>query len=368
MTSIGTRDGLIVQLDMQYKKQHHENFSLRVALTLPGSGITGILGPSGSGKTTLLRCIAGLEQPHDGLVMVNGQRWQDKDNVVPTHDRPLGYVFQEASLFPHLSAKGNLEFALKRATSSAASIAYDKVLEVMGIERLLGRYPTELSGGERQRVAIARALLIQPQLLLMDEPLSSLDDARKHEILPYLEDIRQSFDIPILYVSHSMEEIARLADYVVVMENGQAIAQGPLNEVFTRMDLPLAMDDQTGVVWQGEIIEHDSTWQLARIRCAGGELWIRDGGDRIGDRVRVRVLAKDVSLSLGCHTDSSILNRVAVTVSQLGPDQDSAMQLVKLKAAEDYIIARLTRRSVAHLKLEPGLNLWAQIKSVAIVQ
>lgn len=367
-TATNPKQGLHARFQWQYPGSGASTFSLQVDLALPGNGITAIFGQSGSGKTTLLRCVAGLERATRGYLTVNGETWQSDRVFLPTHQRSLGYVFQESSLLPHLTAQGNLNYAVKRAGAPGSPALYDQVVALMGIGPLLPRYPSQLSGGERQRVAIARALLVQPRLLLMDEPLASLDMARKQEILPYLEKLRTTFDIPILYVSHSVDEVTRLADHVVLLEQGRTVAQGHVSEVFSRLDLPLPAGDDAGVVWQGEVIERNQQWHLSRIRCAGGELWVRDAGDAVGQRIRVRILARDVSLTLACHDDSSILNRLPVRVMEIVTDRDAAMALVRLQAGSDHVIARLTYRSVEHLKLAAGQRLWAQIKSVAIVR
>jgi molybdate transport system ATP-binding protein len=349
-------------------KRHTDQFTLDVDLTLPGSGVSVIFGPSGSGKTTLLRCIAGLETPDQGSLIVNGEVWQNASLFMPTHRRPVGYVFQESSLFPHLTAGGNLAYARKRAGKKISAQLYDHAIEIMGINDILHRSPQQLSGGERQRVAIARALLINPRLLLMDEPLASLDKRRKQEIIPYLERLGATLDIPIIYVSHSMDEVTRLADHVVVLKQGKVATQGGLTEVFSHIDLPLDYGDDTGVVLQGQVVERDPKWHLARIAFSDGELWVRDRGDALHQSVRVRVLARDISLTLTPSTQSSILNTLAVKVDAITGDSDEAMSLVRLKTGEEYLIARLTCRSVDHLQLKPGQSLWAQIKSVAIVR
>ena len=359
---------LQAQFLLGYGGSDASTFSLDVNLTLPGKGITAIFGQSGSGKTTLLRCVAGLERAQAGRLTINGESWQSDTLFVPTHQRSLGYVFQESSLFPHLSAQGNLNYAIKRSGIAHSKALSDHVIELMGIAPLLSRYPNQLSGGERQRVAIARALLIQPRLLLMDEPLASLDAARKQEILPYLEKLRSTFEVPILYVSHALDEVTRLADYVVVLEQGRAVAEGNVGEVFSRIDVPLPVGSDAGVVWQGQVIERNQQWHLARIACAGGDLWVRDTGDAIGQPIRVRILARDVSLSLSCHEDSSILNRLPVKVLEIASDSDAAMARVRLQAGNDFVTAQVTCRSVDHLKLAPEQRLWAQIKSVAILR
>ncbi len=352
---------------------HHQSaekggFSLDVDLTIPGKGITAIFGQSGSGKTTFLRCVAGLEKSDQGHLTINGDTWQSPSLFIPTHKRSLGYVFQESSLFQHLTAKGNLDYAIKRSAETMTKELYERVMAIMGIEAILHRYPNQLSGGERQRVAIARALLMQPRLLLMDEPLASLDVARKQEILPYLEKLHLAFDIPVLYVSHSLDEVARLADHTVVLDHGKVIAQGGLTEIFSRIDLPIRFGEDTGVVLQGKVVERDNQWHLARVAFNGGELWVRDGGDDVDQPVRIRVLARDVSLALSNHNDSSILNRLAVEIAEISSGQDESIALVRLKLGEEYIIARLTQRSLHQMQLEPGKKVWAQIKSVAIVR
>ncbi|MCP5163212.1 MAG: molybdenum ABC transporter ATP-binding protein [Hahellaceae bacterium] len=343
-------------------------FELDVNLTLPGGGVTALFGASGSGKTTLLRCIAGLEKPSQGFLSINGQSWQSATHCLPTHRRPLGYVFQEASLFPHLTAKGNLAYAIKRTHAPLPADLYDKVVSVMGIETILNQRPSQLSGGERQRVAIARALLIQPGVLLMDEPLAALDTARKQEILPYLEQLPALFDIPIIYVSHSLDEVARLADHMVVLEQGKVAAQGSLTEVFSRIDLPSRFGDQTGVVLKGIVTERDAHWHLSRLSFASGDLWVSDSGDEVGQPLRIRILARDVSIALSHHEDSSITNRILAEITEIAPDLDEAMVLIRLKVGTDYLIARLTKRSVAHLQLAIGQKVWAQVKSVALVR
>lgn len=360
--------GLHAQFQLGYLGRKSSGFTLDVNLALPGNGVTAIFGHSGSGKTTLLRCVAGLERAIRGQLIVKGEIWQNDTLFLPTHQRSLGYVFQESSLFPHLTAQGNLSYAIKRSGVLNSNTLYDQVIDLMGIAPVLSCHPKQLSGGERQRVAIARALLLQPRLLLMDEPLASLDMARKQEILPYLEKLRSTFATPILYVSHSMDEVVRLADHVVVLQQGSVIAQGDISHVFSRLDLPLPMGNDTGVIWQGEVVERQQQWHLTRIACAGGDLWVRDAGDAVGQWIRVRLLAKDISLTLSCHEDSSILNRLPVGVIETVRDRDPAMLLVRLQAGNDQLIARLTYRSVEHLQLKPGQQLWAQIKSVAIVR
>ncbi|WP_295797595.1 molybdenum ABC transporter ATP-binding protein [uncultured Microbulbifer sp.] len=357
-----------------------DHFALDVKLDLPGSGISGIFGASGCGKTTLLRCIAGLQRCDNGSLSVNGEVWQapgNRRNTLPVHRRPLGFVFQQPSLFPHLSAGGNLEFARKRAREKVSVQEYRRVVELMGVGHLLAQYPAALSGGEQQRIAIARALLIKPRLLLMDEPLAALDQMRKREILPYLETLHRTLDIPILYVSHSVEEIARLADHLLLMENGRIVSSGPAPELLSRTDFPVQLGDDLGVVLEANIAERDSRWHLQRAQFDGGDLWLRDSGEALGESIRVRILARDISLTRDVNSESSILNRLPVRVQEIRADRDPAMVLVQLqllhgddsrRAAATSLIARITRRSQHQLALDTGSELWAQIKSVAIVR
>ncbi len=350
------------------RRVNNSPFTLDVDIEIPGQGITAIFGHSGSGKTSLLRCIAGLHRSTGGKLSINGKTWQDKGVFVETHHRSLGYVFQEASLFEHLTARDNLLYATKRATEPPSEEIFQQTVKLMGIESVLENYPQQLSGGERQRVSIARALLSNPQLLLMDEPLASLDERRKQEILPYLERLRGELNIPILFVSHTVDEVARLADYIVVLEQGKVVTKGTLTEVLSRIDLPFRLGEDTGVIVEGKVAERNKRWHLVRVEFDGGDLWLKDNGDAIGQSVRIRVLARDVSLSLENHQDTSILNRIPAEILEISPGSDQALSLVRLKVGSTVIIARVTGRSVEHLQLETGKKLWAQIKSVAIVR
>ncbi len=343
-------------------------FTLDVDLSLPSRGITALFGPSGSGKTTLLRCIAGLEHAPGGRLSVKGEVWQHASHFLPTHRRPLAYVFQEASLFAHLNVRQNVDFGLKRVPRAQRRFALDQAIEWLGIGALLARMPATLSGGERQRVAIARALATSPQLLLMDEPLAALDHARKNDILPYLERLHDELDIPVLYVSHSPDEVARLADHMVVLDGGRVIADGALSDVFARADLPLAQSDEASVVLDAVIAQHDPTYHLSRLDFAGGALWVRTSGDAVGQALRVRILARDVSLTLAPQTGTSILNILPARIVRINPDFHPAQTLVWLDAGGAPLCARITRRSAELLGLQPGLPVWAQIKSVALLR
>lgn len=342
-------------------------FSLNVDLELPARGVTALFGPSGSGKTTLLRCVAGLERARPGFFSFKGEVWQDKNIWKPTHRRPLGYVFQEASLFPHLTALENLRYGFDRATDTH-TVSLDYIVALLGIGHLLDKKPEVLSGGERQRVGIARALAANPRILLMDEPLAALDLKRKQEILPYLECLRDELDIPVLYVSHSPDEVARLANYIVVMADGRALAQGSLVETLARLDLPVHLGEEVGVVLNAKVAEHDAAWQLMRVEFPGGSLWTRGRNIAVNQRVRVRILARDVSLATQPQEYSSIQNVLPGQVDAIADDEHAGLALVRVKVGESILIARLTKRAVSTLGISPGRQVWAQVKSVALME
>ena len=341
-------------------------FSLDVDLKLPGRGVTALFGHSGSGKTTLLRCIAGLERAPQGRLAVDGELWQDAGRWVPTHKRPIGYVFQEASLFAHLTVMGNLRYGMKR-DGEAQRVSLDQAIELLGIGHLLDRKPDRLSGGERQRVGIARALAVSPRLLLMDEPLAALDLKRKQEILPYLERLHDELDIPVLYVSHSPDEVARLADYLLAMESGRVLASGPLAETLARLDLPIRLGEDVGAILDGIIAEVDRAWHLVRVDFDGGSLWARDRGLSVGRRVRVRVLARDVSLASE-PAISSIQNVLRGKIDAIGDDEHPGLALVRVQVGSSVLLARLTKRAAAALVIAQGCDIWAQVKSVALLE
>jgi molybdate transport system ATP-binding protein len=342
-------------------------FTLDVDLDLPGRGVTALFGHSGSGKTTLLRCIAGLERGA-GTVRFKGALWQDSAQgvFVPTHKRPLGYVFQEASLFAHLSVKKNLEFGRKRV-GKTHTVSLEHAVHLLGIDALLDRMPDGLSGGERQRVGIARALATSPELLLMDEPLAALDLKRKAEILPYLERLHDELEIPVLYVSHSPEEVARLADHVVLLSEGKVVASGGLCETLARLDLPTAFSEDAGVVIKGTVGQHDPHYALTRLDFPGGCVFVAQRPEPLGASLRFRVHARDVSLALEKAEGSSITNLIPARVTAIVQADTPAHVLVRLESEGTPLIARITRRSRDHLTLEPGRACWAQIKAVALL-
>jgi len=344
------------------------NFALDVDLNLAGRGVTALFGHSGSGKTTLLRCIAGLERVAGGELSVNGAVWQNANSFVPTHRRPLGYVFQEASLFSHLSVRQNLEYGMKRVPSALRREGLEASIEMLGIGPLLERATEALSGGERQRVAIARAIAVSPQLLLLDEPLASLDASRKQEILPYLQRLHDDLDIPILYVSHSPDEVARLADHVVLLERGRVVAQGDLRATLARLDLTAAFGDDMGAVIEGTIGEHDDSDHLTRIDFAGGSVYASRCTEALGSRMRLRVQARDVSLAVQKPERTSILNVFEARVVELADAAVPGQVFVKLDVGGTPLIARISGRSCDQLRIEPGASVWAQVKSVAVLR
>jgi molybdate transport system ATP-binding protein len=345
----------------------YPGFTLELDLNLPGQGVTALFGPSGCGKTSVLRCMAGLTRACQGRLSVQGEIWQSDKLFMPTHRRPVGYVFQEANLFEHLNVRKNLEFGQSRVPVISRRVEFAHMVHLLGIEALLARMPQSLSGGERQRVAIARALLTSPRLLLMDEPLAALDIKRKQEILPYLERLHHELDIPVIYVSHAPDEVARLADHIVVMEAGRAVACGPLMETLARVDLPIHLGEDAGVVLDAVVAERDVAWHLARVEFAGGSLWVRDAGHALGQAVRVRILARDVSIALAKSENISIQNCLSASVTQMADDAHPALTLLRLQVGQSPMLARLTKRAAAELALVPGKSVWVQIKAVALI-
>ena len=358
------------RLQMRFKLSY-PGFALDVDLDLAGRGVTALFGPSGSGKTSCLRAIAGLarcDPDSKAYLAVNGEVWQDdtQELFVPVHQRALGYVFQDAKLFAHLNVAQNMAFGMKRVAPAQRRIATDQVVALLGIEHLLQRQTGTLSGGERQRVAIARALATSPRILLLDEPLAALDAQRKAEILPYLENLHSELEIPVLYVSHAPDEVARLADHLVLLEGGRVKASGRTSDLMTRLDLPLAHGDGAGALVEATITRHEPDYHLTIADFSGGRLRVAQQGRAPGQTLRLRVLARDVSLTLQAQTGTSILNILPVRVVALSDDSPGQV-MVALDAGGTALLARITKKSAEALGLVMGSAVYAQVKGVAIV-
>ena len=347
-------------------------FLLDAGFAAPAKGVTVLFGPSGCGKTTVLRCIAGLNRVSDGFCSVSGDVWQDRDGrFLPTYRRPLGYVFQEASLFPHLSVRRNLLYGAPRAEGGGrkSGIVFDEVVELLGVVALLDRSPAKLSGGERQRVAIGRALLTQPKLLLMDEPLSALDRTTKDEIMPFLERLRDRLALPIVYITHAIAEVERLADQIVLMEKGRVIGAGPLDELESDPSLPLALARDAAVTLDGRIEARDERYGLLSLSVRGGAFLVPGSSGMAGERRRVRVIAGDVSLAREKPGLSSILNVLPARITNAtAVDANEMVAVVALGAdgAGARLLSRLTMKSWEDLGLAQGMSVYAQVKAVAL--
>ncbi len=346
-------------------------FALDASFSVPAAGITGLFGPSGCGKSTVLRCLAGLQHLPGSLCEVDGDVWQDATTFLKPHQRPIGYVFQEASLFQHLSVQDNLMYgAPKRGAGPLpGDIAFDEVIELLGLARLLPRAPRNLSGGERQRVAIGRALLSQPKLLLMDEPLSALDRLTKDEILPFLERLHARLALPVIYVSHDIAEIERLADHLILMRSGRVIGVGPLTELQSNPALPLATARDAAVNVEAIAEAYDPAYGLLTLRLDGGRLLVPSSPMTAGERRRIRIAAGDVSLSRAAPRDTSILNTLSVRIvsnSPVGPNEVLVVLALGPDGSGVRLLARVTRRSWDQLQLAEGLDVFAQVKGVAL--
>jgi molybdate transport system ATP-binding protein len=354
-----------VNIDARFRL-NRGRFQLDIEFSIPAHGITALFGPSGAGKTTLLRAIAGLEATDTGYLRVGDEIWQDDNRCLAPHQRALGYVAQEAALFPHLSVAGNLRYGFDRVPPDERQISFDDAVAWLGLDSLLERNPTNLSGGERQRVAIARALLTSPRLLLLDEPVASLDAEGKAEIFPYLERLHADLRVPILFVSHASDEVARLADHMILINKGRVLADGPIHELLTRFDLPLALSADAESIIEATVVAHDEEFGLTYVDFGGGRFSVAQKDLPIGRTARLRILARDVSLTLQRQSDTSILNVFPATVDELA-ENPPARTIVRLRLGEEIILAQVTRKSAALLQLAKGQELFAQIKSVALL-
>ncbi len=326
------------------------DFELDVDVQIPAIGITGLFGESGSGKTTLLRCIAGLEvgSSHDAR---------------PVHKRGVGYVFQEPQLFPHLDVRRNIEYGRRRSASSR--VDQSQIVELLELGNLLDRMPDGLSGGEAQRVAIASVLLRSPRLVLMDEPLASLDQRRKEELLPYLDRLHDELSVPAVYVSHSIDEVSRLCDHLLLMDEGRIVASGEIHEVLSRIDLAMLSGSIAGAVIDAKPQRYDSVYDLTELGFSGGVLCVPGRYERRARGVRLRIAAQDVSICLNRPDATTILNVFAAEIDDVQPAGPSSA-LVRLAVGTEYLLALITRRSVARLELKKGDRVYAQVKSVTV--
>ena len=342
-----------------------ESFMLDANFSIPDRGITVVFGPSGSGKTTLLRAIAGLEKSDDGFLKIGDSVWQKGEDFLATHKRQIGCVFQDAALFDHLDVKGNLNFVVKRAIGLKEDFI-ESIHNLLEIKTLLNRKTTQLSGGEKQRVAIARALLTNPKILLLDEPLSALDLKRKNEILPYLDSIHNDLEIPILYVTHSQDEMSRLADHLLLIEDGNIVGSGPVNDMLTRFDMPLSHGGDAVSIIEAEVLKRDSEFNLMHLDFLGGQFIVPGNSFPVQTKVRIRVVARDVSLTKSKQVDTSILNIFPAMVQQI-VNEGEAQVMVRLQIKETILLACITRKSSYKLRLEKGSEVFVQVKSVAIL-
>ena len=353
-----------LELDVRHA---FDDFTLEAKFTA-GAGLTALFGHSGSGKTTLVNIIGGLLRPQAGRVIVDGRVLVDTTRriFVPKHRRRVGYIFQEPRLFPHLTVRQNLLYGrwFRRGREGAQQL--EQIVDLLGIGALLGRGPAHLSGGEKQRVAIGRALLANPQLLLMDEPLAALDQARKAEILPFLERLRDELKLPIVYVSHSMAEVARLATTVVLMEQGKVVASGAVEDVMSRVDLPpVGTSRGAGSMLEMTVVSHDGQYRLTTLRSAAGELHVPQLELAVGTKLRLRILARDVLLALARPEGISALNALPGRIAEIGPLHEGTAE-VRLDLHGSSLLARVTHLSLDRLGLKTGLEVYAVLKTVAI--
>lgn len=355
-------------------------FSLDVDIRLPGTGITAVFGPSGCGKTSLLRAIAGLDahllDAQHTHIAVTGCVWHSAHGYLPTHERGIGYVFQEASLFDHLTVQDNLAYGRKRRSSAPPSdkkipnhkmLNYEEILQLLDLEALLTRMPAHLSGGERQRVALGRALLASPSLLLLDEPLAALDQTRKQEILPYLERLQQFLSIPMIYVSHALDEIVQLADHLVLMERGKVVNQGAVADMLSNLS-SLTQREDAFCLLEGKVTDSRTSHDLTRVAVADQDFLLPHLGVKEGQSVRLRVYARDVSLCLERPHGSSILNIIPARILRLDTKAHRGQCLVHLELAGHQALAHISQFSCEQLQLQVGQTVYAQIKALAFMK
>jgi molybdate transport system ATP-binding protein len=348
-------------------KKRRDGFALDVAIEVSAPGVVALFGRSGCGKTTLANIIAGLLRADEAHVEIDGVVLEGAGKHLPAERRRIGYVFQDARLFPHLDVMANLRYGEKRARAgSTASTTLEKIAPMLALEPLLSRRVHQLSGGERQRVALGRALLSQPRLLLLDEPLASLDAARREEVLPYLEKLRDELSIPIIYVSHQFEEVLRLATHVVLMERGKVLSQGSLDDLSLHPELrAIVGPDAVGSVLRGTVESFDGGTGLAGVRIGDSLLQLNLRGARVGSAVRVQLLARDVILATSRPENLSVRNVLTGTVARIVADDEDS-DLVYVDVGGPCVLARVTRAASSALALRPGLPVWVLVKTVSI--
>jgi molybdate transport system ATP-binding protein len=352
---------LIISLNLP-----RSQFNLQLQTTISTKGFTGIYGHSGSGKTSLLRTIAGLEKNLQTKISFNQTIWQDSEHYIATQQRKIAYIFQDARLFPHLTVLGNLEFAYQRRFNNDGP-NIEKVCEWFGLKDLLSQSAQTLSGGEKQLVALARALLSSPQLILMDEPLGSLDKTNKEKILSRLENLRQKVSTPVIYVSHDIEEISRLCDHLIVLERGTISSEGALIDLSSQLNLAISHEENAAAIIEATVFKHDENYQLTELRTNENlPLFVTRMFVSIGNTVRIRIPARDISITLEAATDSSILNILPATIDAI-ENTDKAKLLVRLDIGGQHLLARLTKKSVDRLQLNGGKTIYAQIKTAALL-
>lgn len=344
------------------------NFELDAEFEIPHHGITILFGPSGSGKSTLLNCIAGLEQAHQSYCSINGQIFDHSSRNIhlPCRQRRIGYVFQDSRLFPHMTVLKNLQYADSRSSRKHSQLSIEKITEKFSLGTLLQQYPHQLSGGQKQRVALARALLSNPQLLILDEPLSALDQAAKQELLPYLESIHREHTIPVIYVSHDLREVLQLGDYMLVMNQGAVVDHGNLVDLCVSQPL-LTQAEGASFILQGSVMSTDGKHFISTVQCKDHQLIISGKLLTAGQQVRILVHAKDVSISLSHANDSSILNIIPATINKVHTPKNGK-QLVECLTGSTRMLAMLSIRSVENLKLSQGVEVFVQIKATAVVR
>ncbi|MGK7868378.1 molybdenum ABC transporter ATP-binding protein [Falsiroseomonas sp. E2-1-a20] len=343
-----------------------DGFALDAAFRLPEAGVTALFGPSGCGKSTILAAVAGLLRPDRGRVALEGTVLLDTARGVdlPPERRRCGVVFQDARLFPHLSIETNLRYGLRRAPAGAEGPGFEEVVDLLGIAPLLARRPAGLSGGERQRVALGRALLARPRLLLMDEPLAALDAARRAEVLPFLARLRDATRLPILYVTHALEEVDALADRLVLLRDGRVLAEGAVEDLSARTDLPLAARRDAGVLLPCTVAAHDLAGGLTRLEFAGGTLVATSRPEPLGTRLRIRIRARDVAVATEEPRGLSTRNILPATLGQISPGSGPQERFLHLSIGPSIVLARVTQDSVSRLGLVPGMPVWALLKAV----